>query len=65
MAEGSRPPQLAMMASAGIGGFVGTILAITVIVILVDPCCCDYGADKRSALEESRVLTSNIVASEN
>ena len=52
MAEGSRPPQVAMMAAAGVGGFLGTILAIVVVKVLVGSCCCDDQSDKQSALYE-------------
>ncbi len=54
MAEGSRPPQtFALMAGAGVGAFIGTILAFVVIKVMVGTCCCTAEDGKKAAhLEE-------------
>jgi len=64
MAEGSRPPHVAMMAAAGGGGFFGSILAIVVAKILMGPCCCAQSVEieKERAAQIAPAETSVVVA---
>ncbi len=66
MAEGSRPPQtLALMAAAGVGGFIGTILAIVVVKVLVGTCCCNAMDGKHAAVFEEPVRAEVQLAQTN
>lgn len=64
MAEGSRPPQFALMASAAGGGFGGALIAILVAKILMgSPCCCD-GQVKRAAQVDLDSAENTVLVAE-
>lgn len=49
MAQGSRPPQFALMASAAVGGFAGALIAILIARFLMGPCCCPPESERQAA----------------
>lgn len=62
MAEGSRPPQFALMASAAGGGFAGALIAIVIAKILMGSCCCCHDHGRQAADAAEPAATEAVVA---